>query len=185
MTAAGALASSAVSFAPAVMMFIGVTFCMDKEIFQTQNFVVETLGKPHVSRSDGGHIRISPKRRLVDRTQLTPQLAIELMRLTMVVGEAMATALNRRGVDIGRINYQDNGNWGVFNPAGPHFHVHLYGRAKSAKVHKWGDACYFPQRETGYYDRFEPLNDDDILEIRKDIMEIFYREKYRDQDWHI
>jgi len=42
------------------------------------------------------------------------------MKLTMMVGEAMATALNRRGIDIGRINYQDNGNWGVFGPEGPY-----------------------------------------------------------------
>lgn len=158
---------------------------MNKEIFQTKNFIVEAIEKPHVSRTDGGHIKISPKVRLVDRTQLTPELAIELMRLTMIVGEAMATALNRRGVDIGRINYQDNGNWSVFKPEGPYLHIHLYGRAKSAKVHKWGDACYFPQRETGFYDSFEPLNDGDVEEIKKEIGEILQRDKYQDQNWHL
>ena len=158
---------------------------MNKEIFQTKNFIVEAVEKPHVSRTDGGHIKISPKVRLVDRTQLTPELAIELMRLTMIVGEAMVTALNRRGIDVGRINYQDNGNWSVFKPEGPYLHIHLYGRAKSAKVHKWGDACYFPQRETGFYDSFEPLNDGDIGEIKKEIKEIFKQDKYQDQNWHL
>lgn len=158
---------------------------MKKEIFQTKNFIVEAVDKPHVSRTDGGHIIISPKVRLVDRTQLAPGLAIELMRLTMVVGEAMTTELNKRGIDVGRINYQDNGNWSLFKPEGPYLHIHLYGRAKSAKIHKWGDACYFPQREAGFYDSFESLNDGDVEEMKKGIELIFKEDKYQDQNWHL
>jgi len=158
---------------------------MDKEIFQSNNFTVVAVEKPHVSRTDGGHIKISPKIRLVDRTQLTPELAIELIRLTMVIGKAMTTALNKRGIDIGRINYQDNGNWSVFEPEGPYLHIHLYGRAKSAKIHKWGDACHFPQRKTGFYNSFESLNDGDVEEIKKEIELIFREDKYQDQNWHL
>lgn len=158
---------------------------MNKGIFQTKNFIVESVEKPHITRIDGGHIMIKPKVKLVDRTKLSPELAIELMRLSMVVGEAMTIALNRRGIDIGRINYQDNGNWSVFKPDGPYLHIHLYGRAKSAKVHKYGDACYFPQRDTGFYDSFEPLNDEDIKEIKKEIESILKEEKYQDKNWHI
>lgn len=158
---------------------------MPKEIFQTKNFTVIAVEKPHISRIDGGHIKIYPKARVVDRTQLSPELAIELIRLTMVAGEAMARALNRRGIDVGRINYQDNGNWSVFKPEGPYLHIHLYGRAKSAKIQKWGDACHFPQRETGFYDTFEPLNDGDIKEIKKEIESIFKQVKYKDQNWRL
>jgi diadenosine tetraphosphate (Ap4A) HIT family hydrolase len=158
---------------------------MDGKIFQSNNFTVVAVEKPHVSRTDGGHIKIYPNIRLVDRTQLTPELAVELIRLTMIVGEAMATALNKRGIDIGRINYQDNGNWSVLKPEGSYLHIHLYGRAKSAKIHKWGDACYFPQRDTGFYDSFEPLNDGDIEEIKNQIESIKKREKYQDQNWHL
>ncbi|MFA5129388.1 MAG: hypothetical protein WC477_00540 [Patescibacteria group bacterium] len=158
---------------------------MNKLIYQTKDFVVEAVEKPHVTRMDGGHIKIYPNIRIVDRTQLEPTIAIELMRLTMVAGEAMATALNRRGIDIGRINYQDNGNWSVFKPEGPYLHIHLYGRAKSAKIQKYGDAGHFPHPETGFYDGFEPLNDGDIDEIRKEIEEIFQREKYQDAQWHL
>jgi len=158
---------------------------MGKEIFQTKNFIVEAFDPPHISREDGGHIKIYPKTKIVDRTQLTPELAIELMRLTMVSGEAMAVALNRRGIDIGRINYQDNGNWSVFSAEGPYMHIHLYGRAKSAKIQKYGDACYFPQRDTGFYDSFKPLNDEDVEEIKKEMEKIFKREKYQDQNWHL
>jgi len=158
---------------------------MNKEIFQTKNFIVESYEKPHITRTDGGHIAVRPKVPVVDRTQLSPELAIELMRLTMVAGEAMKTALNKRSIDIGRINYQDNGNWSVFKPEGPHLHIHLYGRAKSAKIQKYGDACNFPQRDTGFYNTFEPLNDGDILEIKKEIELIIKQEKYQDKNWHL
>ncbi len=157
------------------------------EIYQTENFIVEAVDKPHITRTDGGHIRISPKVRTLDRTKLSPKLAIEYMRLTMVVGEAMATVMNRRGVDIGRINYQDNGNWSVFQPEGSYFHLHLYGRAKSARIQKWGEMVFLPKREEsiGFFDSLEPFNEEDIIEIRREIEEIFKRDKYLDTNWRL
>lgn len=152
-------------------------------IYQTNNFIVEAVEKPLVTRTDGGHIAISPKVRVVDRTQLPPQMAIEMIRLTMLIGEAMTTGMNNRGIDIGRVNYQDNGNWGVFLPEGPHMHIHLYGRAKSATIQKYGEACSFPFRETGFYDRFEPLNDGDIREIQSQIEILLKKEKYQLSQW--
>ena len=146
-------------------------------IYETDNFIVEAADKPHVTRTDGGHIRIMPKKPIVDRTELSPSLAKELIRLTMIVGEAMTKGMNNRGVDIGRINYQDNGNWT------PTFHIHLYGRAKSAKIQKYGAAIQAPFRETGFYDNFEPLNEADIVEIRKRIEEISKRDKYKLENW--
>lgn len=144
---------------------------------------MEAPEKPHVTRTDGGHIKICPKVKLLDRTQLPPKLAIELMRLTMLIGEAMATGLNNRGIDVGRINYQDMGNWDVFKPAGPYLHIHMYGRAKRAKIQKWGDSVHLPQRNTGFYDKFEPLNQEDILEIQKQIEILSQTEKYLPKNW--
>lgn len=152
-------------------------------IYQTTNFLVEAPEQPLVTRTDGGHITITPKKGLADRTQLTPQLAIELMFLTMLIGEAMREGLRVKGIDIGRINYQDNGNWGVFKPEGPSLHYHLYGRAKNAVFHKYGEACQFPFRETGFYDSFEPLNKEDIEEIQKQIYFLLKQEKYQLRHW--
>ena len=152
-------------------------------IYETSNFTVEAVQLPLVTRLDGGHISISPKNRLDNRTLLTPKLAIEQMYLTMLIGEAMTIGLNNRGIDIGRINYQDNGNWGVFKPEGPFLHVHLYGRAKSAKIHKYGEACNFPFRETGFYNDFEPINAEDIIEIKKEINILLETEKYSFHNW--
>jgi diadenosine tetraphosphate (Ap4A) HIT family hydrolase len=153
------------------------------EIYQTRNFIVESAEKPHITRTDGGHIKIVPKIRITDRTQLTAKQAIEFMRLTMVVGEAMTKGLQQQGIDIGRINYQDMGNWSVFSPEGPYFHLHLYGRAKDAKIQKYGDAVHLPQRETGFYDKFEPLNNEDIIQIKKQIELILKEKKYQDDKW--
>ena len=153
-------------------------------LYETENFIIEAPEHPLVSRTDGGHITITPKVRIVDRTQLSPKLASELMYLTMLIGEAMTIGLISRGIDIGRINYQDNGNWGVFKPEGPYLHYHLYGRAKSARVHKYGEACYFPLRETGFYDQFEPLNSEDLEAIRKQIILLLREKKYQSSEWN-
>jgi diadenosine tetraphosphate (Ap4A) HIT family hydrolase len=152
-------------------------------IFETTHFIVEAVDAPLVTRLDGGHIAISPKVRVTDRTELSPPLAIEMARLTMLTGEAMMIGMNNRGIDIGRINYQDNGNWGVFLPEGPHMHIHLYGRAKSALIQKYGEACSFPFRSTGFYDSFEPLNDGDIYEIRRIMNELSASPKYLLSSW--
>lgn len=149
-------------------------------IFETDKFTVEALSqKPHIDRNDGGHILIIPKIPVEDLTKLNPSLAKELIKLVMVVGEAMKEVLNQHGVDIGIINYQENGNWSVFAPKGPHLHVHLYGRAISAKTQKYGEALYFPKPETGFYDQNKPLTQEDISGIKKEIERLLQAEKYK------
>ena len=146
-------------------------------IFETQNFILESVEKPHIPRLDGGHLKISPKQRIRDRTLLSPQLAIEMTFITMLSGETMTLGLKESNINIGRINYQDNGNWSVFKPEGPYLHIHLYGRAKDAKINKYGDACHFPHIETGFYNSFAPLNKTDIKAIQKQIDILLKTEK--------
>src|SRR3954470_19038150 len=108
-------------------------------IYTSKNFSVDAAEEPLVDREDGGHIIISPKVKVRTRQDLEPALAIELMRLTIVTGEAMTKVLTRNGVPIGRINYQDNGNWSVHKPEGPHLHIHLYGRSITARTNPYGE----------------------------------------------
>jgi diadenosine tetraphosphate (Ap4A) HIT family hydrolase len=154
-------------------------------IYESENFSVISPDKPLIDRADGGHIIIFPKMSFVDRQQLNPKQAIELMRLTMVVGRAMTTVMNEHGFDIGRINYQDNGNWAVFKPKGPHLHVHLYGRAKSAKIQLYGQACKFPhiEEQPEFYKDLEPLNEEDIKDIKTEIELLLKKDKYSDSEW--
>jgi len=157
----------------------------DKTIFESDNFILVSVEKPHVSREEGGHLKISPKIRVADRLDLSPELATEMAWLEMLAGQAMTLALRKRGIDLGIINYQDNKNWGVFKPEGPYLHVHLYGRAKDARVQKYGEAILAPQRDTGFYDNFEPLNDEDIDEIKSQINQLLGEEKFKKENWHI
>lgn len=147
-------------------------------ICETENFYIQAAARPFIDRSEGGHIYIFPKVPIRDRTYLSPGLAIEYTKLSMVVGEALKSAMARRGVDIGIVNYQDMGNWGVFKPEGPTLHMQIYGRATTATVQKYGDAVQLPHRETGFYDSFKPLDDKDIDEIRTDIEVLLHSEKY-------
>ena len=137
-----------------------------KLIYSTNFFDVVTPNKPHITRTDGGHLVIVPKRAVKNRTELTAKEACELMKTSMVFGKAMKMALNKNGVDIERINYQENGNWV------PEMHLHLYGRARSAKIQKFGEALNFPKLETGFYNNNEPLTNDDINEIKKEAKKI-------------
>jgi len=97
----------------------------------------------------------------------------------------MTKIMNENGVDIGRLNYQDNGNWTVFKPEGSYLHIHLYGRAKSARTHKYGQACFFPHREEKpeYYENFKPLNEDDVKDIKTEIEKLLKEEKFSDSEW--
>ncbi len=146
-------------------------------IHETENFLIDAIKRPHIDRDDGGHIIIYPKVRVDDRQQLSRELSIELMDLTIIVGQAMTTVMNRHGVDIGRINYQDNGNWSVLEPQGSYLHIHLYGRAKSAKTQKYGHACFFPhiKENPDFYKSFKSLNPNDIKAIKAEI-ELLYND---------
>ena len=148
-------------------------------IYRSKNFNVISVDKPLISREEGGHLIISPKVQLVDRNQLSSEKAVELMRLTMLVGKAFTLALKKRGIKIGRINYQDNGNWGC------HLHIHLFGRAKTAKVEKWGEPVYLPRRKTGFYKDFKTLNKSDIKEIQKQIKILLKTQKYDKTLWSL
>lgn len=151
---------------------------MQIPIYKTDNFEICAARRPFIDRSEGGHIYIFPLVPVRDRTMLSGSLAIEYTKLSMIVGEALKSAMGRRGVDIGIVNYQDMGNWGVFKPEGPSLHMQIYGRATTATIQKYGDAVRLPHRETGFYDEFKPLDNEDITEIRKDIVDLLNSDKY-------
>ena len=145
-------------------------------IHESQHFIIIVPAQPHVARGDGGHLIINPKVVVADRTQLAPALAVELMKLTMVAGAAMVTVLTRHGVDIGRINYQDNGNWRH------ELHVHLYGRARSAKMQPWGQPLAFPPTAQAFREQMgnlEALNAEDVSAMCREIESLLQTEKYR------
>jgi diadenosine tetraphosphate (Ap4A) HIT family hydrolase len=156
-----------------------------KIIYETKDFLVSAPDKPLVDRQDGGHIIIDPKTKIRNRQQLRPDLAIELMRLTMVTGESMQTVLRHNGISIGRLNYQDNGNWSVLKPEGPLLHIHIYGRAVDAKIQPYGQALFFPHRDTHeeFYSPLQPLTHEDVLGIHEHMTVLFKESRYSDHAW--
>jgi diadenosine tetraphosphate (Ap4A) HIT family hydrolase len=111
-----------------------------------------------------------------DRTKLSGEQAIELMKLTMVAGEAMKNVLTQKGIEIGRINYQDNGNWR------PELHVHLYGRARGATIQTYGHPLALPPTPQAFREQMgnlEPLGVEDIAELKAEIVRLLGTHKYR------
>lgn len=149
-------------------------------IYETENFEIKTADRPFIDREEGGHILIFPKIAVRDRTLLSPALAVEYMKLSMLAGEALASAMPRRGVDVGLVNYQDMGNWGIGTPEGPSLHMQIFGRATTATMQKYGEAVSLPRRDTGFYDSFQPLDEKDVAEIRLDIEKLLQTNKYMD-----
>ena len=146
-------------------------------VYESIHFDIVVPERPHVTRGDGGHLIINPKVTVQDRTKLTRDQAVELVKLTMVTGEAMTTVLTRRGIPIGRINYQDNGNWRH------ELHVHLYGRSRDATIQPWGTFLQIPPTRDAFNARMgnlEPLNDEDVRALRSEIERLMRTEKYHD-----
>jgi diadenosine tetraphosphate (Ap4A) HIT family hydrolase len=152
---------------------------MNKILCSTKTFEVEVPERPFVSREDGGHLRIMSTIKVKDRTELTTEQSIEYALLSAVIGKALEIAMTKRGIEIGNINWQEMGNWSVFKPEGITLHMHIFGRAKNAKIQKYGEAVRLPLRETGFYDNFEALDNEDIEAIKAEMNKLSALEKYR------
>ncbi len=144
-------------------------------IFETEHFVLKAPEKPHIDRKDGGHLVIFPKKKVSERQELSKEQRCELMELSNFAGQALKEALEKSGIKVGRVNYQDNGNWSVFKPEGPTLHLHIYGRAKDAKRQKYGEALYFPhpKENPDFYENLEPLDEKELEYIKKFLKENF------------
>lgn len=154
-------------------------------IYETDNFLVKACEKPHVTRGDGGHVIIFPKQPVVNRWDLGIEQAKALMRLSMMAGEAMRDAMNRNGVFLERINFQDNGNWAIGTEQGPLFHLHLYGRARNAVHQIYGEALNFPLKATQFWTKLEQLTSDDCDLMKEKLIELSYEERYKIESWGI
>ena len=158
----------------------------DITIYNTKTFIACVPKVPHISREDGGHIWIRSKEKyFASRLDLSSKEAIEVMRLTMLVSEAMIKGIKNRGIEIERINYQEKGNWAYMEGKKPIFHIHLYGRTRNSKIQPFGQALNFPYKDTGFYDTFEPFNEEDIQEIQKQIQALEESKKYDITSWNL
>ena len=147
-------------------------------IIKTDNFILKSHPAPEVSRSDGGHLVINPKTIVEDRTFLNTDQVIELALLTNIAGKAMKDGLQERGIKLGRINYQDNGNWK------PELHVHLYGRALDAKYQVYGEPIKVARKLEGKVVR-EQLTEEDCEAIRNKVVAYAKETGYEKLNFHL
>lgn len=123
----------------------------------------------HVTRSDGGHIRLRAARPGIANIENLNEEEINalggaIQRLT----KAMKAALTANGVDIRRINIQYNNNWSDLYRTKPSFCIHFYGRAYDSAKQPFGQSLYFPspREHKDFYKDNEPITDEDINLIR-------------------
>ena len=153
-------------------------------IWETENFVFYAPTHAHIPREDGGHLCVTSREKyFASRADFTPKEATEVMRLTMLAGEAMVAGMKERGVEIGRINYQENGNWALLHDKPPVFHLHLYGRTRRSQSQTWGEALYFPDPHDPRYAGFEPLTSEDCETIRQMLETLAQEPRYSDEVW--
>lgn len=146
---------------------------MSDLIFEGKYFTVERHPQPFVDRAEGGHIRIFPKDHgIAERRELNLEQAVEFMKLSSATGEALELAMNELGVPVVKINYEDLGNWAFKRGERPVLHLHIFGRATNAVKQKFPEAVYLPDRNSGFYDGFEPLTTEDMELINKFLVEI-------------
>lgn len=158
-----------------------------KVIWETKNFIVVAANHPFISREEGGHLIIranGDKYRYDSRLDFNENEAIEHHKLCQMICEAYKKAMKKRNVNIVRINFFEAGNWAWKKDENgeikkPYYHEHIFGRTIDAKKQKFPDAPYLPDRKSGFYDGFEPLNDDDISCIIKEIEKLKDCEKYK------
>ena len=152
-------------------------------IWETEHFVLDASVHPHVSREFGGHLIISGREDVYpDRTAFSMEEGAEVMRLSMMAGEAFVAGMAKQGIEIARINYQENGNWAFLKPnPKPFFHIHLYARSLDNPDQPWGEALQFPDPTAGkaYYDRCVPLTPEDCAAIRRELERLDRSDKYR------
>lgn len=136
-----------------------------KILHETDDFIVAIADPPHVDRLDGGHIVIVCKNEYSSFDKMPVELAKEMIALGQKTGAVLKSVLTENGVEIGIVNYQINGNWGVFSLNKDPIHLHIYGRAVHSRNQKFGEALCFPNPTTGFYDEFEPIKEIEAKKI--------------------
>ncbi len=158
-------------------------------IFDTKEFTVMGHDHPHHDRNNGGHAVITPKHAYADRTQMPLSQYTTMMQLVRITGVAIASVMRSKGIDVVRINYQDNGNWAYFPQMKrtPQLHVHLYVRSTHEK-HPTGDerflafpnALFFPfiGDHPEYYESFYPYSEQDCADFKSEIERLLQTKEY-------
>jgi len=110
-------------------------------IWENENFTIHTPSNPHIPYNEGLHLFVAPKHEIANAWEDT-----ELSSKTFKVASEACAAM--RKLELAPwFNIQANGNWGLLPGAAPFFHIHIYGRNKTAS---WGKALVIPELPNTY-----------------------------------
>lgn len=129
----------------------------------------------HISRLDGGHIRLRATRPGVASIEDLNEAELNALGGAIQrLAKAMKVALTANGIRIRRINIQYNNNWSDLYQTEPSFCIHFYGRAYNSIKQPLGQSLYFPspREHEDFYRGNEPITDEDINLIRTLLSEI-------------
>lgn len=156
-------------------------------IYSTHSFTVERSPHPFVSREEGGHLRIFPKREgITCINDLTPPEAVELIWLEAIVRQAVLTGMKKQGVLMIWVNIEDLGNWAFKRNETPQLHIHVFGRASTAVKQLWPEAPSLPDRSSGFYDSFEHITTADMIAIKTEIEVLLKQTPYNQPElWRL
>jgi diadenosine tetraphosphate (Ap4A) HIT family hydrolase len=110
-------------------------------------FIISTPKNPHVPYSEGLHVIVSPKQEVANAWQ-----DINLSEATFKLTAKACKIMDDMGI-APWFNIQANGNWGLLPGAIPSFHVHIYGRNKTAS---WGKPIILPEAPGTYKNESMP-----------------------------
>lgn len=152
-------------------------------IYTTEHFILVRQPRPFVSREEGGNVRIYAKRQDVrERRDFTPEEAVDFIRLSAAAGQALEQGMNKRGVKVVKINYQELGNWAYKFGDKLVFHEHIFGRVLGAPHQPYPEAVQLPDRASGFYDGFVPLDDDDLQAVKTELQAILATPKFANKE---
>lgn len=114
--------------------------------------------RPHIDFIEGGHLFIEPAdKSITERCEISTEDLLEMSLATQLLGAAIQEVFPQYGVELYRLNYQDNGNWSFLRGEVPLMHIHIYGRAQNETKQSFGQALVFPPPDDAYYDTLEAV----------------------------
>lgn len=132
-------------------------------IYETEDFKLESVDKPLIDCLEGAHLQISLKS---ETTKLSAELQAKLTKFITLVSEAVKFGRRKRGLDIGRIDFQEKGG------KKPKLPVQMYCRARGATMQKYSEPIV-PKHKAEY----KPLDEEDIRILAKEVKKLVKKEK--------
>lgn len=123
-------------------------------LWENEQFSVSTPANPHLKYTEGLQIVVAPKRGIASAWE-DPDLAAEAFKLAAKVCAVLETLEMAPW-----FNLQANGNWGLLPGSSPFFHIHIYGRNKTAN---WAKPIVLPEAPKTYQN--DPMPEADRLKL--------------------